>query len=273
MKKHLIPIALMMFAAPLSMNAQQSYSIDECVGMACRHYPQAQEYGLIDEALKYDISNAGLGWVPQLSISAKATWQSEVVEMPIEIPGYDFDFNIPHDQYGVTADLTQPLWDGGMSSSKKALAQAGAEVKKSQLTVNLYSIRGQVQKICLGILLTDKQIELSRLLEENLLRNMDEVSSLIAHGMARQSDMDQVEVNLLSCRQQLSSLDTERKSYLKILELLTGNDMSNAEIHADCTAGGRYGGGYDSAAGGNFLTLTMRHPKRTGYPQVPLKAV
>lgn len=116
----------MLLAGRLPLQAQQSYSIDECVGMTCRHYPQAQEYGLIDQTLKYDISNAGLGWIPQLSISAKTTWQSEVVEMPFEIPG--FDFNIPHDQYGVTADITQPLWDGGMSSNKKALAQAGAEV-------------------------------------------------------------------------------------------------------------------------------------------------
>lgn len=176
----------MLLAGRLPLQAQQSYSIDECVGMTCRHYPQAQEYGLIDQTLKYDISNAGLGWIPQLSISAKTTWQSEVVEMPFEIPG--FDFNIPHDQYGVTADITQPLWDGGMSSNKKALAQAGAEVRKSQLDVNLYSLRPQVQKICLGILLTGKQTELSRLLEENLLRNMDEVTSLIAHGMARQKE-------------------------------------------------------------------------------------
>lgn len=207
---------------------QGTFSIDECVEMACRHYPQSHEYELIDAALKYDLNNASLSWVPQVSLSGKATWQSEVVEMPFDIPGFEFD--IPHDQYGITADVTQQIWDGGMSGSRKEIARAGAEVKKGQLAVNLYSIRSQVQKICLGIMLVDKQLELNRLLEGQLQRSIGEISSLIDHGIALQSDKDQLEVNVLTCRQQISALNREKASYTKILGILTGQNMEGVRI-------------------------------------------
>lgn len=90
----------------------QAYSqttLDQCVRMAYENYPQIKEKGLIDACQGYDLKNASLAWVPRLNISAKATWQSDVVEMPFDMPGFEFD--IPHDQYGVTADLTQQIWD------------------------------------------------------------------------------------------------------------------------------------------------------------------
>ena len=205
--------------------------IGDCVKMACEHYPQMQEYELIEATEKNDLSNAALGWVPRVSISGKATWQSEVVEMPFDIPG--MEFNIPHDQYGITADVTQPIWDGGSSASKKASAVAGAEVKRSQLAVNMYSIRQQIQNTCLAILLTDRQLEQNALLKENLQRGINEVRALITNGMACQSDLDQLEVNLLSCTQQEKQLKADRKSYERVLTLMTGQQMEGVAIVPD----------------------------------------
>lgn len=208
--------------------AHAQTTLDECIGWTYDNYPQIKEMSLIEMTKGIDLKNAAYAWLPHLNISGKATWQSEVVEMPMDIPG--MDINIPHDQYGLTAEFTQQIWDGGTSRSQKELAEAGAEVKKTQLETNLWSIRSRVQNVFLGIILIDKQLELNRLLRESLERSSEEVKSRMAAGVALPSDLDQVSVNILSCLQQRASLDADRKSYVKILGLLTGRDMTDVEL-------------------------------------------
>lgn len=208
--------------------AHAQTTLDECIGWAYDNYPQIKEMSLIEMTKGIDLKNAAYAWLPHLNISGKATWQSEVVEMPMDIPG--MDINIPHDQYGLTAEFTQQIWDGGTSRSQKELAEAGAEVKKTQLETNLWSIRSRVQNVFLGIILIDKQLELNRLLRESLERSSEEVKSRMEAGVALPSDQDQVSVNILSCLQQRASLDADRKSYVKILGLLTGRDMTDVEL-------------------------------------------
>jgi len=208
--------------------AHAQTTLDECIGWAYDNYPQIKEMSLIEMTKGIDLKNAAYAWLPHLNISGKATWQSEVVEMPMDIPG--MDINIPHDQYGLTAEFTQQIWDGGNSRSQKELAEAGAEVKKTQLETNLWSIRSRVQNVFLGIILIDKQLELNRLLRESLERSSEEVKSRMEAGVALPSDLDQVSVNILSCLQQRASLDADRKSYVKILGLLTGRDMTDVEL-------------------------------------------
>lgn len=228
MKRVLKTLCTSMAAICAGYAAHAQTTLDECIGWAYDNYPQIKEMSLIEMTKGIDLKNAAYAWLPHLNISGKATWQSEVVEMPMDIPG--MDINIPHDQYGLTAEFTQQIWDGGTSRSQKELAEAGAEVKKTQLETNLWSIRSRVQNVFLGIILIDKQLELNRLLRESLERSSVEVKSRMAAGVALPSDLDQVSVNILSCLQQRASLDADRKSYVKILGLLTGRDMTDVEL-------------------------------------------
>lgn len=203
-------------------------TLEECIGLALANYPQLAEADVIDESERYDLSSAGLNWVPQLNITGKATYQSDVVEMPFEIPGYDF--NLPKDQYSIVAEITQSLWDGGTTGSMKRQIKASADLKRRQLDVNLYSVRGTVENVYLGILLVQKQIVQNEILMKSLERRKDEVSAMIENGVAYRSDMDVVDVNILDCRQSLSQLDSDRRNYLAVLSKLTGKDMSDAVL-------------------------------------------
>lgn len=219
---------LMTLLALSCLHANAQVSLDECIKSAFDNYPQIEEMDLIKASEGYDLKNAAMAWLPQLSISAKASWQSDVVEMPFSIPG--MEIKIPHDQYGVTADLTQQIWDGGAAASKSKQIKAGAEVKRKQLEVNLYSIKSKVQSIYLGIILLDKQIELNDVLETNLRRNLKEVKASAEGGVAGKSDIDQIRVNLLSCEQQKAGLMEDRKAYVRMLGLLTGKDLTGQTL-------------------------------------------
>ena len=203
-------------------------TLEECLDMARANYPQIRQFGLIDATEKYDLSIASSSWIPQFSVSGKATWQSDVVEMPFEIPGFELD--MPHDQYSLNANVTQHIWDGGTSSSQREAVKTGADVQRKQTEVSLYSVRSRVQNVYLGILLLDEQIEQNRLLMESLKRNADEVQAMIDNGMAYRSDMDLVNVNILDCSQQTDALCADRSAYVKMLGLLTGRDMTGVRL-------------------------------------------
>lgn len=210
-------------------------TLEECQEMARANYPQIRQLELIEASEKYDLSIASASWIPQFSISGKATWQSDVVEMPFDVPGFDLDMH--HDQYSITGNVTQHIWDGGVSKSKKEAVRTGAEVQRKQVEVSLYSVRSRVQNIFLGIMLIDGQLEQNRLLMESLRRNEENVRSLMANGMAYRSDADIIKVNMLNCIQQADVLKADRAAYVRMLGLLTGRDMSGAELVMPSDAG------------------------------------
>lgn len=229
----LAALLLLLFGAGGAAAAQ--VTLEQCMELARRNYPQIRQLNLIEEAAEYDIANVSKSWLPQLTISGKASYQSDVVEMPFEIPGFSFD--LPHDQYSVVGELSQTIWDGGTSKSQKELYSAGAEVQKSQLEVSVYSINDRVVQIYLGILLIDAQLRQNDILERSLERNAGQVQACIDNGTAYKADLDMVRVSMLNCEQQKEGLLSDKAAYLEMLERLTGTSLEGQElVEPDCDA-------------------------------------
>lgn len=229
----LAALLLLLFGADGASAAQ--VTLEQCMELARRNYPQIRQLNLIEKAAEYDIANVSKSWLPQLTISGKASYQSDVVEMPFEIPGFSFD--LPHDQYSVVGELSQTIWDGGTSKSQKELYSAGAEVQKSQLEVSVYSINDRVVQVYLGILLIDAQLRQNDILERSLERNAGQVQACIDNGTAYKADLDMVRVSMLNCEQQKEGLLSDRAAYLEMLERLTGTSLEGQElVEPDCDA-------------------------------------
>ena len=229
----LAALLLLLFGAGGAAAAQ--VTLEQCMELARRNYPQIRQLNLIEEAAEYDIANVSKSWLPQLTISGKASYQSDVVEMPFEIPGFSFD--LPHDQYSVVGELSQTIWDGGTSKSQKELYSAGAEVQKSQLEVSVYSINDRVVQVYLGILLIDAQLRQNDILERSLERNAGQVQACIDNGTAYRADLDMVRVSMLNCEQQKEGLLSDRAAYLEMLERLIGTSLEGQElVEPDCAA-------------------------------------
>lgn len=236
MKRNRIRLAaLLLLLLGAGGAAAAQVTLEQCMELARRNYPQIRQLNLIEEAAEYDIANVSKSWLPQLTISGKASYQSDVVEMPFDISGFSFD--LPHDQYSVVGELSQTIWDGGTSKSQKELYSAGAEVQKSQLEVSVYSINDRVVQVYLGILLIDAQLRQNDILERSLERNAGQVQACIDNGTAYRADLDMVRVSMLNCEQQKDGLLSDRAAYLEMLERLTGTSLEGQElVEPDCDA-------------------------------------
>jgi outer membrane protein TolC len=189
---------------------------------------------LIAQTEAYNVANAGKGWLPQLAVNARATWQSDVTKLPFDadristvIPGFSIP-TVSKDQYQLTAELTQTLWDGGSIRSAKELSRAQAEVERKQLESDLYAVNERVNQLYFGCLLQDELLRQNALLQKELQVNIDRIASMIDNGVANESDRESLEVELLNARQRAIELASGRKAYLATLGALIGKPVEES---------------------------------------------
>ena len=212
-----------------AMLAHAQLTLEECQRRAQDNYPLVRQYGLIEKARGYDLSNAGKGYLPQFSLSGKATYQSDITRLPVEIPNLDIE-PVPKDQYQVMLEVQQVLWDGGDIRSRKRLTRAASEVELEKQHVDMYALTDRVNQLFFGILLLDEQLKLNSLLQEDLGRTHKQVADYIANGIATLSDLDAVSVEQLNTRQHRVELETTRRAYLSMLAAFTGKDLSSETV-------------------------------------------
>ena len=183
--------------------------------------------GLIEKTKEYNISNAGKGYLPQVSLSAKASYQSDVTEIPVDLPGIDIR-GIRKDQYQAMLQLDQVVWDGGNIRARKEVTRATSEVDKQKLEVDMYAINERVNQLFFGILLLKEQLKQNQLMQEELQRNYDNVAAYVKNGIANQADLDAVKVEQLNNIQQRHTLEATYRAYGKMLSL--GPQTSKSKI-------------------------------------------
>jgi len=211
----------------LSVNAQ-GLAVETCQEKAKANYPLVKQYGLIEQTAKYNIENANKGYLPQLTLSAKATYQSEVTSIPAVL-GQKLGISLPSlakDQYQAVLEATQVIWDGGVISTQNKITKAGAEVEKQKLEVDLYTLKDRVNQLFFGILLLDEQLKQTEILKNDLKTSYDRVAAYKKNGVASQPDLDAIRVEQLNADQRTSDIQNTIKTYCLMLSALTKLDIN-----------------------------------------------
>ena len=212
-------------------------TLDSCRIWAQRNYPAIRQYELISKSEKYNVSNAARSWIPQVAFSAQALYYSDQANMSEvwEALGLTDMFktlgkNIP-DLYlrkfqgKVQLDVQQTLWDGGMSVAGKRTAQADARQQKAQADVDFDQLESRVDNIYFGILLLDLQQEQLAQTDSLLQKNMERMRTLYNNDVILQSDLDAMEVEILTLGQKIDAVSYSRDAYRRMLCLITGRNL------------------------------------------------
>ena len=218
MRKQFLVI-LLSIICQLSSMAQ--LTVEVCQEKAKANYPLVKQYGLIEQTAQYNISNANKGYLPQLTLSAKGTYQSQVTKLPITIPNVTIP-GLSKDQYQAVVEANQVIWDGGAISAQKKITNANTEVEKQKLEVDLYTLNERVNQLYFGILLINEQLRQNDILQNELQTNYNRVASYKQNGVANQSDLDALKVEQINTQQRETELKSTQKSYFIMLSALTG---------------------------------------------------
>mgnify|MGYP003396775746 FL=1 len=181
------------------------------------------------------MSNAAKAWIPQVTFSGQATYQSATPTYPeafsamMQSNGIHMS-GIRKDQYKIAVDVSQHIWDGGKSKAGRALAEAEAEELRRKTDVSLYDIQSRVDNIYFGILLLDERQAQTEALIALLESNLARMRTYYKNGVAMQTDVDILEAELLTARQTLGQVESSRSSYRRMLEIFIGQALTSPRL-------------------------------------------
>ena len=217
----------------LSFAATGAQTLEECQQAAERNYPLIRQYGLIEKTTELTVANIQKGWLPQVSASAQATYQNDVVSFPDEMQALYQQMGInmkglTKDQYRVGIDVQQTVFDGGAIRSQKEIARAQGQVQRVQNEVNIYNVRKRVNEMYFALLLIDEQMKLNADLQELLAGNERKLESMKKNGTAAESDWHSVKAERLNVVQQMTSLQAQRQALVRMFSTFCGIEVKEA---------------------------------------------
>ena len=208
----------------------QAQTLDECQQAAERNYPLIKRMDLIRQTTDLNVGNIQKGWLPQLSVMAQSTYQSDVTAFPTEMQALYKQMGISmeglrKDQYRVGIDVQQLVFDGGAIRNQKEMARLQGVVESAQNEVSMYSVRQRVNEMYFALLLLDEQILLNKDLQALLNGNEKKLASLYKKGTAAEVDYLNVKAERLNVEQQMTSLQSQRQTVARMLSVFCGIEV------------------------------------------------
>ena len=210
-----------------SLLFSQKLSLDQCYQMAENHHPTMGQKEIIARIADLQSKNINRNYLPQLSFNGQATWQSQVTEVNIPLPGIGL-VSPPKDQYRFSLDLNQTIWDGGLNNAQLKTVNANKTAEDQKLNVEIWGIRKQVYQLYFGILFAEKQSSQVLTLQKDLNSKRSKLEAAVANGVSIKSDLLRFDAKLLELEQQLSEINLRKNAALEALSMLTGNPVDSS---------------------------------------------
>ncbi|MCO6461753.1 MAG: TolC family protein [Saprospiraceae bacterium] len=205
----------------MGLTFAQELTIEDCYKAARENYPEIKQLLLIEQTKEISLDNAAKGILPQLVMYGQATYQSQVTEIPIDLPAIPIP-EIPKDQYRLSGEVTQSIT--GLILNKDNIKEISnrAEIDKQKTETELYHLRDRINKIFFGILLIDAKIEQMEFLKKDIMTGVERMNVAVSNGIAIKSDVDKLKAEILKADQNIIELNASRKGLSDMLALFTG---------------------------------------------------
>lgn len=202
----------------------QEVSLEDLLQKAKTHSPQSETLPLIQQAADAQLKMLNGNYLPQAGINGQATWQSDVTSINISLPGVSI-LPPPKDQYKITLDLNQSLYDGGMVAKQKELTKAQQLSEEKKVLTDLQQIDEQVSNLYFGILLSIKQKANAKLMLSEINDKIEKAQAGLANGVAIRANVLNLQAKKLELEQQIVDIANRKLSAVQALTLLTGQPI------------------------------------------------
>jgi outer membrane protein TolC len=232
-RKVLIMFVFMVFWS-LTLNGQKILTLKECYNMAMSSNALAGEKEAYFNISKIKDNNLSKGWLPTLDANGSIIYNSSVIDMSsvlgsLPVPGIANAIKpLPNEQYKITVDINQVIYDGGAIQGARALEIADLKINEKQTETDLYKLRAQINNYYFNLLLLNRYKELLNNYLTLINKRISSMQSAINNGVIIKSDIDVLSAEKIKLEQQLAENNIRNNSLLKILSGLTGTEIDTA---------------------------------------------
>ncbi|WP_323026961.1 TolC family protein [Gelidibacter japonicus] len=204
--------------------SQQTITLDACYNLVNENYPLAKQTGMLSTKQESEMAAINTERLPQFNLSAQATYQSDVIEIPLENSSIE---PLNKDQYRTTLSVNQLIYGGGLISAKSNLTRAKYDADIKQVEVNLYQLKTQVNQLYFSILLTQEKYQLLLSKQAQLKIKLKEVISGIENGVLLPTSNKTIEVELLKIDQDIKATLKDKATLISSLSSLIGFELND----------------------------------------------
>ncbi|HOK25909.1 MAG TPA: TolC family protein [Bacteroidales bacterium] len=214
---------------------QKIITLYDCYDAAMKKSSLAGEQELHTSIWQIKDKNLSKNWLPSLDAGASFIYNSEVIDLgekfsTVPIPGLaDAIKPLPHEQYRITVDITQTIYDGGATKAARELENTNRKVNEKQTETDLYKLRSQVNNYYFSILMLDRQKESFEGFREVIEKRIASMESALKNEIIVPSDIDIMKAEKIKIEQQLKEIEIKKTALLKILSDLTGIAVEPAD--------------------------------------------
>lgn len=212
--------AVLLFPGRLLL-AQEAVTLEQCRIWARENNPVLKQLELYQQILALKTENNATSYLPQVNLNGQATYQSDVTKVDISIPNMKIP-SVGKDQYKLYLDFKQTIWDGGISKAKAAIDQAENAGNLQQTEVELYQVKDKVNQFFFNSFLIQENLKILDKKIETLTERKSQLESAVNNGMKLASELDQLLAEILSTKQTIIQLKSNRDAVLYGLAILTG---------------------------------------------------
>lgn len=211
----------------ISVFSQETLRLADCYTLAEANHPIAKQKELIPQQNELNMEIINTNKYPKIDISAQATYQSDVIKLPVDNP--DLLFELPNkDQYRTSITLNQLIYAGGSIKATIDSENAKSKTQQQTIEVELYQLKPQINQLYFSILLLQEKKGLLLTKQKQLQEKLNEVKAGIKYGTVIPSSDSVLEAELLLLNQQLIEIESSKLNLIQSLEKHLGISITKS---------------------------------------------
>lgn len=208
---------------PLCCFANDTLTVEQCRSLALQNSPLQQKKLSAASINALQIRNLQSNSLPRIQVGAQATWQSDVFGLPFNFPGSEIP-TVPKDQYKLSVDVAQRIWDGGSDRHLRQQRELERELAVAQVEVDVFSVREIVTELYFKTLLLQENETILNASKKDLETRLKQIEASIAEGVALRTSADQIKIQILKTEQQIAATQSDRQALLEIMAIWIGRE-------------------------------------------------
>lgn len=228
--KKLFPLILILLVNISVLYSQDSpFTLKDCYKIAYENYPNAKQKSYYKSINTLRLDNIGINFLPQISFKGQATYQSDVTKLGLNIPMFQPNV-LSKDQYKLTMDVRQLIYDGSNTSSLKTVESKQVAVDEQKVEVDLFTLKQKINDLYFAILLLQEKKKVNELLVSDLKSRITETESRIKNETITVNNLYILQAQMLQTEQEIQNIENDKLGSLKMLGELIGYNISESSV-------------------------------------------
>lgn len=215
---------------PILSQSQKVVTLDDLYNAVETNNPLSKINGGIDSVYQLKKKNLKVNFLPKLDFNATSTWQSQVTGIDVSLPA-PISLDLPKgdkDQYKVTLDVSELIWDGGATKAKSILEDFNQILEKNRIDIEVFSVKDRITNLYFNLLILKVTESQLNLMCNELDKRILEVESGVKSGYLTNSTIDGLKAEKLKLLQNLDAIPAQRKTLISLIKALTGVEISDS---------------------------------------------